>query len=154
MPLATREIQIDGLTFEISRFPCIEGREIMAQYVLCGIHLYWANSAKELKSFDYQANEALMLRMMSFVSIKEKDQKIRLISKDVLNNKIISDDPWFTLIKLEKEMIEYNWSFFATAGSPISSGISPRNSQCRLRQRRPLPRMYRPKRKSDVKRIT
>lgn len=94
-----KEIQINGKTFILDKFPAIPGREIISGYPLTAVP----------KFAEYKQNEQLMLKLMSYVSVREGEALI-LLSTAALVNKYTGD--WETLMKLEKEMITYNCSFF------------------------------------------
>lgn len=94
------EVQHEGKTFLLSKFPAVAGREIVSKYPLSGMP----------KLGDYKTNEETMLKLMSFVAIKLKDGIVlHLDSRDLIDNHIKS---WETLARLEIEMLEYNVSFF------------------------------------------
>lgn len=88
-------------TFILSKFPAVTGREIITQYP----------TTAAPKVGDYNTNETLMLKLMTFVAIPIKDREpIRLTSLELINNHIPS---WETLIKIEWAMMQYNSSFLA-----------------------------------------
>lgn len=96
-----KEVQYDGKTYVISKFPAIAGREIITQYPVTGAPVIG----------NYKANEELMLKVMSFVGVKLENVPIPL----KLETKILIDNhvrTWETLMKLEKDMMVYNCSFF------------------------------------------
>lgn len=86
-------------TFVLSKFPAIAGREIVSQYPLSSMP----------KVGDYQVNEAIMLKLMGFVSVKIGDKTLPLTTKELINNHV---GDWETLGKIEIAMLEYNCSFF------------------------------------------
>ncbi|MEG7741712.1 hypothetical protein U2084_14840, partial [Listeria monocytogenes] len=59
---------------------------------------------------DYAANEALMLKMLSFVAVETgAGQPIQLSTRALIDNHV----PDFrTGVELEKAMLEYNFGFF------------------------------------------
>lgn len=84
----------------ISKFPAIIGREIYAKYPMTGLP----------KIGDYSENEATMLKLMSYVAVPtESGTPLRFTTRQLIENHIES---WETLIKIEKEMLVYNFSFF------------------------------------------
>lgn len=95
-----KEVEVDGKTFHISKVPAMAGREIFTQYITTGAP----------KIGDYDKNQALMLKMMSFVSVETEGGMLSLSTKELINNHVPS---WENLMLLEKHMIEYNCSFFA-----------------------------------------
>lgn len=99
--LEPKEVEIDGCSFIISKFPAVEGREIVAKYASSNIP----------KVGQYEASEAIMLKMMTYVQRVPSDgsDPVRLQTKALVNNHVPS---WETLAKLEWEMLQYNFSFF------------------------------------------
>ncbi len=95
-----KEIEVEGKTFIISKFPAIEGREIITGYPVSALP----------KIGEYARNEELMLKLMKYVQvISENGSKIALVSRALVDNHMPS---WEALFTIEKEMIEYNCSFF------------------------------------------
>lgn len=87
--------------FIISKFPAIPGREILTQYPVTAAP----------KVGEYQANEALMLKLMAYVAVEHDDgSQQRLTNAALVNNHV--PDPE-CLMRLEWAMLEYNCSFFA-----------------------------------------
>lgn len=95
----------DGVekTYIISKFPAVQGREIVCKYPLSGIP----------KLGDYTVNEETMLKLMGFVSTPELLEKGTMLSTRALIDNHVGD--WETLVKIEWAMMEYNCSFFANA---------------------------------------
>lgn len=89
---------IDGKEFVLSKFPAVQGREIIAKYPTSGMP----------KIGDYKVNEETMLKLMRYVAINGA-APIRLSTIDLINNHVGS---WETLAKVEIAMMEYNCSFF------------------------------------------
>lgn len=94
-----KEIEIDGKTFIISKFPAIPGREIAVNYSISALP----------KLGDYSTNEKMMLKMMNYIAVPHGTGNIRLSTQELINNHVPS---WETLMKLEKEIYSYNMSFF------------------------------------------
>lgn len=94
-----KEIEVDGKEYIISKFPAIEGREIIAMYPLSGLP----------KIGDYQKNQEVMLKLMSYVAVKVGEIIMPLNNNKLVNSHVKS---WETLGKLEIKMMEYNCSFF------------------------------------------
>lgn len=96
-----KEVQYDGKTYVISKFTATAGREILTQYPVTGAPVIG----------NYRANEELMLKVMSFVGIKLENVPIpmKLETKILIDNHVKT---WETLMKLERDMIVYNCSFF------------------------------------------
>lgn len=87
-------------TFKISKFPAVQGREIIAKYPLSNVP----------KLGDYGVSEETMLKLMSFVGVEIKGgPTLRLSTIDLVNNHV---GDWETLARIEAKMIEYNCSFF------------------------------------------
>lgn len=109
----TKEIEINGKTYIISELPPIAGREIITQYLPSALP----------KLGDYKANEQLMLKMMSFVSVVVNGgEQVKLSTQAAIDSHV---DSWETLLQLEKAMIEYNCSFFQNGlASTFFSGIA------------------------------
>jgi len=88
-------------TFVISKFPAIDGREIAAK------HPFMTGKAD-----DYQLTEDVMLKMMGFVAVIDPSgNKLKLSNKTLVNNHV---GDWEVLVKLERDILEYNCSFFTT----------------------------------------
>lgn len=86
--------------FIISKFPAIQGREIIAKYNI--------NNLPKIGS--YKSSEEVMFLLMSYVSkITKEGAAIKLVTPELINNHV---PDWEMLMKLEKKMIEYNCSFF------------------------------------------
>ena len=95
-----KEIEIDGRTFILSKFPAVAGREIVAKYPLSGLP----------KLGDYQVNEEVMLKLMCYVGIPSASgQPLPLSTRGLVDN---HTGNWETLAKVEMAMMEYNCSFF------------------------------------------
>lgn len=87
-------------TYIISKIPYMSGgREICTQFI----------TTAAPKVGNYQMNEALSLKMFCFIAVKTDMGQVRLSSAELINNHV----PDFqTGIRLEKEMLEYNFGFF------------------------------------------
>jgi len=95
-----KEFLIDGKTYLLSKFDAWTGREIIAKYPLSSLP----------KLGDYVINEQTMAKLMSYVAVVlENGTELRLTTKDLINNHIVS---WESLVKIEIAMLEYNCSFF------------------------------------------
>lgn len=96
-----KEIEIDGKSYIISKFPAVSGREIIAKYPLSGAP----------KIGDYKVNEETMLKLMCYVGIPRADglQPLMLTTRSLVDNHVES---WEALAKIEMAMMEYNCSFF------------------------------------------
>lgn len=99
--LEPKQVEIDGCSFILSKFPAVEGREIYAKYT----------SSNVPKLGQYEASEAIMLKMMTYVQRIPADgsDPVRLQTKALVNNHVPN---WEILAKLEWAMLQYNFSFF------------------------------------------
>lgn len=98
--LEPKEIEIDGVGFVISKIPAVDAREVMAKYTTSNIP----------KVGEYDASEAVMLKMMGYVArITPEGKHIALKTRALVNNHVPN---WEILTKLEWEMMKYNCSFF------------------------------------------
>lgn len=85
-------------TFILSKLPAIVGREILSQYI-----------PSAMPQGDYAKNQALMLKMMSFVAVVLEDgRQLRLTTAALIDNHC---DPE-TLMRIEIAMLEYNSAVF------------------------------------------
>ncbi len=86
--------------FIISKFPAVQGREIIAKYPLSAMP----------KLGDYEVNEATMLKLMAFVAVPmTSGDPLRLTTRALVDNHC---GDWETLGRVEIAMMEYNCSFF------------------------------------------
>ena len=104
--LQPQEIEINGKTYRISKFPATVGREIIAKYPVSNMP----------KIGDYQVSEEIMVKLMSFVEVIAGDRSIRLMTRELINNHV---PDWEALAQLEWEMLQYNCSFL-TNGKSLS----------------------------------
>lgn len=96
-----KKITIDGKEFIISKLPATVGREIVAKYAAGGKNILFGG--------DYEVSEKVMLKLMSYVAVSVEGRLIELKTEELINNHVKSA---MTLIKLEKEMMSYNFDFF------------------------------------------
>lgn len=92
----------DGVVrhYTLSKFPAVEGREIVAKYPLSAMP----------KLGDYKVSEEIMLKLMAFVAVETSPgQQLQLTTKALVNNHV---PDWEVLARLEWAMLEYNCSFF------------------------------------------
>lgn len=88
------------VTFILSKFPAVAGREIVAKYPVAAMP----------KIGDYNVSEETMLKLMAFVAVKlDSGAEIALTTRALVDNHA---GDWETLAKLEWAMMEYNCSFF------------------------------------------
>lgn len=99
--LEPKQIEIDGCAFIISKLPAVEGREVFSKYA----------SSNVPKVGQYEASEAIMLKLMTYVQRVPADgsEPIQLSTKVLVNNHVPN---WEVLTKLEWQMLKYNFSFF------------------------------------------
>ena len=90
----------DGVekTYIISKFPAIQGREIIAKYPLSAMP----------KLGDYEVNEETMLKLMCFVAVPNGTDTLALSTRALVDNHF---PDWETLARVEVAMMEYNVSF-------------------------------------------
>lgn len=86
-------------TFILSKFPAIQGREIIAKYPTSALP----------KIGDYAVSEETMLKLMSYVGVEINGNVQRLNLRTLVDNHV---GDWETLAKIEMAMMEYNCSFF------------------------------------------
>jgi hypothetical protein len=100
-------------TYIISKFPAIQGREIVAKYPLSAIP----------KLGDYAVNEEVMLKLMSFVAVpRESGVPLALSTRALVDNHV---PDWEALARIEMAMMEYNVSFFGNGkGSSFLEAIT------------------------------
>lgn len=101
--LQPSEIEIESqsgevLKFVISKFPAVDGREIVTQYPVTAAP----------KVGEYKSNEALMLRVMEYCAIVTENGPLVLSTKALINSHV---QDYETLMKLEYAAMEYNCSF-------------------------------------------
>lgn len=102
----------DKRTYIISKFPAIEGREIVTQYPITGVP----------KIGEYKLNKEIMLKLMCYVAVRTEDGGLLQLKTAELVNNHVPD--WETLAKLEFKMMEYNCSFFGNGkASDFLSGL-------------------------------
>lgn len=101
--------------FVVGQFPAIAGREIAAKYPTSIAAL-----AKQWEENQYGENEKIMLKAMSYVEkILEDGTTVRLTTAALIDNHVPDAE---CLMRLEKELLEHNFSFFEKFTRSISSG--------------------------------
>lgn len=85
-------------TYIISKFPAIQGREIIAKYPLSAMP----------KLGDYEVNEETMLKLMAFVAVPTENGELQLTTRALVDNHF---PDWETLARVEMAIMEYNCSF-------------------------------------------
>lgn len=113
-----KEVEIENpdgtkATYILSKFPAIQGREIIAKYPLSAMP----------KLGDYAVNEETMLKLMSFVAVpRDSGPPLLLSTRALVDNHVKS---WETLARVELAMMEYNVSFFGNGkGSTFLEAIT------------------------------
>lgn len=98
--------------YVLSRFPAVQGRQIITQYPITGAP----------KIGEYGANEGLMLKMMGYVAaVRDDGEKIVLSTEALVNNHVTDAEG---LMRIEMAMMEKNCSFFRNGkGSTFFEGI-------------------------------
>lgn len=101
--------------YVIGQFPAITGREVAAKYPTSIAAL-----AKQWEENQYGENEKIMLKAMSFVErVLEDGSTVRLTTAALVDNHVPDAE---ALIRLERALLEYNFSFFEKFNRSISSG--------------------------------
>lgn len=91
--------------YVISKFPAVQGREIVAKYPLSAMP----------KLGDYAVNEETMLKLMAFVAVpREGGEPLPLTTRALIDNHV---PDWETLARIEMAAMEYNVSFFANGNA-------------------------------------
>lgn len=104
--------------FILSKFPAVQGREIVAKYPLSAMP----------KLGDYEVNEATMLKLMAFVGVPRDSGEPLLLTTRALVDNHCGD--WETLARVEMAMMEYNVSFFGNGkGSTFLEAITRKAQQ-------------------------
>lgn len=117
--IAPKEVTIETQagekrTYILSKFPAIQGREIVAKYPLSAMP----------KLGDYAVNEETMIKLMGFVGVQidGRAEPLMLTTRALVDNHV---PDWETLARIEVAMMEYNVSFFANGkGSTFFEAIA------------------------------
>ena len=96
-----KKITIDGKEFVISKLPAVTGREVLFKYGAGAKNIFTGGS--------YQVSEEIMEKLLSYAGVYVDGRLIELKSEELINNHVKSA---VTLLKLEKEMMSYNFDFF------------------------------------------
>jgi hypothetical protein len=83
----------------LSKFPAIQGREIVMQYPVSAVP----------RIGDYGVNQETMIKLMAFVAVETANGVLPLTTRALIDNHV---PDWETLARLEAAMLEYNCSFF------------------------------------------
>lgn len=118
MLLEPKEITVETQKSEkrvyiLSKFPAVQGREIIAKYPLSAMP----------KLGDYAVNEETMLKLMAFVAVpRDGGDPLPLSTRALVDNHV---PDWETLARVEFAMMEYNVSFFGNGkGSTFLEAIT------------------------------
>jgi len=108
----------ESRTYVLSKFPAIQGREIIAKYPLSAMP----------KLGDYAVNEETMLKLMAFVAVPQDGREpLKLTTRALVDNHV---PDWETLARIEFSMMEYNVSFFGNGkGSTFLEAITQKAQQ-------------------------
>lgn len=108
----------ESRTYVLSKFPAIQGREIIAKYPLSAMP----------KLGDYAVNEETMLKLMAFVAVPQDGRDpLKLTTRALVDNHV---PDWETLARIEFSMMEYNVSFFGNGkGSTFLEAITQKAQQ-------------------------
>jgi hypothetical protein len=94
-------------TYVISKFPAIQGREIVTKYPVSNVP----------KLGDYKQSEEVMLKLLAFTAVVTSEgAHLPLTTRALVDNHV---PDWETLARLEWSQLEYNISFF---GNGLNSG--------------------------------
>lgn len=100
MLLKPKSIEIKGCKFIISQLPCTAAQEIAVRLPQGLIPI--------LGNFTHA--EEMYIKMLSYCErVYDDGRHVKLINKDIIDNNIPDFE---TLLKLEREVIEYNYGFF------------------------------------------
>lgn len=92
-------------TYVISKVPATYAREILIKYPTSGLP----------KIGEYSINEEAMFKLISYAAVPREGEPLRLNTRALIDNHV---DGAVTLLKLEKAMFEYNYSFFRDGSIP------------------------------------
>jgi hypothetical protein len=95
------ELPIGSKTYVISKPPAIAGREILMQYP----------SSALPKVGDYATNEALMLKIMTYIGVRidGRDDPLMLTTRQLVDNHVPDTE---TLMRLEFAFMAHGYAFF------------------------------------------
>lgn len=99
--LEPKEVEVDGKTFILSKFPAFDGYEIMIRYI--PVHLSNING-------DFEKIKEMVLKVMKYVAVKLPDGRlVRLETSDLVNNHCADGEH---IMNLTAMMMDYNMVFF------------------------------------------
>jgi hypothetical protein len=102
MLLEKKEIEIHGKTFIISKFPALDGYEIVTQLALTAIP----------KMAEFAQHKAMFIKMLAYVGVNSTGsvEPLQLTTEALINNHC---GDWETMVQLGYAIYEYNVSFLA-----------------------------------------
>ena len=107
MQIAPKEIQVDGKTFVIHKLPATVAVEVMMRSAGNAIP----------KAGDFSIVEEMMLKTMSYASIRRKDlPDLRLSSRELIDNHCVD---YKTYLQVLEEVRQYS-CLFGVAGNLLS----------------------------------
>jgi hypothetical protein len=113
--IAVKDRNGNDIPFIIGKFPAIAGREIAAKYPTSIAAL-----AKQWEENQYGESEKIMLKAMAYVErVLPDGETIRLTTSALVDNHVPDGE---ALMRLEKELLAHNFSFFEKFCRSISSG--------------------------------
>ena len=127
MLLEPKEITVEtqkgeNRAYILSKFPAVQGREIIAKYPLSAMP----------KLGDYAVNEETMLKLMAFVAVpRDGGEPLPLSTRALVDNHV---PDWETLARIEFAMMEYNVSFFGNGKGSTSLEAITKKAQAFLSQ--------------------
>jgi hypothetical protein len=100
--------EINGREYIIHEMPCLASMEILTQAPIVA------------PSTDYKLKQDLMLKIMKFVAVDIEGREQKLVTAELVNNHVPDAE---TLLKLEKEVIQYSNDFLADGKISIYRGL-------------------------------
>ena len=102
MLLETKEIEVDGKKFIISKFPALAGYEIATQLALTAVP----------KMAEFAQHKAMFVKMLGYVAVPITGiaEPLQLSTEALIDN---HTGNWETMVKVGYAIYEYNVSFLA-----------------------------------------
>lgn len=94
------QFEVGGKSYVAEKFKPTEGRRIVAGYPISAMP----------KVGNYEDNEAVMLRLMSHVSVITAAGPLRLETIELINNHVVS---WENLVEIEYQVLKFNCPFLS-----------------------------------------
>jgi hypothetical protein len=114
-----KEVLIDGKAFILSKFPAVEGREILT------------GSLEKIsyKNGEYPKSEELMYKSLSYVAVPGSPglAPTLLTNKTLINIHMSTSCPAWTLVQVEKAMEKHNFGFLLEGLASTSSDVITQN---------------------------